>query len=271
MSSKALVIKGVNFATNKVATVSFGEDKHCTGISLSSNALTFTTLVPQTLTATVTPNDTTDAVSWASSDTSVATVTNGVVTVVGIGTATITATCGTQSATCSVTASAITLNLNDDTVYGATNTGHITKNASRDYLGFSDTIVARTYYMLTNGFTYAAISKEGELYAAMYGIPVLSGATKITATFPKAFNSDPRLGLIDGNTQTTYNLSPATIKRAKAYNMLSSASTLSGDTRTIEFDISEEDSAVNAFVLSIYNSTTTDASGITGDVTVTFT
>ena len=84
MSSKALVIKGVNFATNKVATVSFGEDKHCTGISLSSNALTFTTLAPQTLTATVTPNDTTDAVSWASSDESVATVADGVVTVVGI-------------------------------------------------------------------------------------------------------------------------------------------------------------------------------------------
>ena len=55
-----------------------------------------------TLTATATPTDTTDEVLWSSSDESVATVADGVVTVVGLGSATITATCGEQTATCAV-------------------------------------------------------------------------------------------------------------------------------------------------------------------------
>ena len=270
MSSKALVIKGVNFATNKLTTVSFGEDKHCTGISLSSNSLTFTSLAPATLTATLTPNDTTDSLTWESSDENVATVVNGVVTPVGIGTATITATCGTQTASCSVTATEITIDLNDSTVFGSTDTGHITKNDSRDYLGFSDTLAGRTYYKLTNGFTYGAISKEGDLYATIYGIPLIKGASAIEASFPKNFYQNPRLGLVDGNNQTTYALTPATIRRAKAYSMMSSASTLSGDIRSITFDISGRDSAVNAFVLSLISGSEYPASEITGDVTITF-
>ena len=56
-----------------------------------------------TLTATVTPSRSTDDVVWSSSDTSVATVSNGTVKAVGIGKATITAKAGNYSATCAVT------------------------------------------------------------------------------------------------------------------------------------------------------------------------
>ena len=57
-----------------------------------------------TLTATVTPDNATDkTVTWTSNKTDVATVENGVVTAVGEGTATITATAGGKSATCTVT------------------------------------------------------------------------------------------------------------------------------------------------------------------------
>ena len=56
-----------------------------------------------TLKETVTPADTTDEVIWESSDEDVATVKDGVVTAVGKGTATITATAGDVSATCEVT------------------------------------------------------------------------------------------------------------------------------------------------------------------------
>ena len=79
----------------------------CTGISLSASELTFTAIGSQTLTATVTPEDTTDAIVWNSNTTSVATVSGGVVTAVGNGSATITATCGNYSASCSVSVSGI--------------------------------------------------------------------------------------------------------------------------------------------------------------------
>ena len=100
--AKTLIIKGANYATNKLDTVAF-ELIPCTGVSLSDSTLSFNSLTSSTLTATLTPANTTDTLTWASSDTDVATVANGVVTAVGIGTATITATCGEQSATCSVT------------------------------------------------------------------------------------------------------------------------------------------------------------------------
>lgn len=109
MAKNALVIKGANFAANKLTTVTIVEDeKPCTGIALSESTKTVTALGDFTLTATVTPVDTTDEVLWSSSDESVATVADGIVSVVGLGTATITATCGEQTATCAVSCSEIT-------------------------------------------------------------------------------------------------------------------------------------------------------------------
>ena len=79
----------------------------CTGITLSANNLSFTTTDTQTLTATVEPTNTSDVVTWSVSPTGVVTVDNGVVTPVTNGNCTITATCGSQSATCNVTVSGI--------------------------------------------------------------------------------------------------------------------------------------------------------------------
>lgn len=74
----------------------------CTGITLDRDTLTIARGETATLTATVEPADTTDKVVWSSKDKTIATVKDGVVTAVGQGETTITATCGNQTATCKV-------------------------------------------------------------------------------------------------------------------------------------------------------------------------
>ena len=74
-----------------------------TSITLNNEKITVFVGNQATLSATVLPYDATDkTVTWTSSNTSVATVDDGVVKGIGIGTTTITATAGNQSATCSV-------------------------------------------------------------------------------------------------------------------------------------------------------------------------
>ena len=77
----------------------------CTGITFDKSTLTFDGEGSQTLTANVTPSDTTDTIVWSTNADTVATVSGGVVTAVGNGNATITATCGAYSATCAVSVS----------------------------------------------------------------------------------------------------------------------------------------------------------------------
>ena len=78
-----------------------------TGVSLNVNTLSVYQQLSGFLVATVTPANSTDDVVWTTSDASVATVANGVVTGVAAGTATITATAGQFHADCAVTVSAV--------------------------------------------------------------------------------------------------------------------------------------------------------------------
>ena len=79
----------------------------CTGLTLSTSTLTFTAVGTQTIVATPEPSDTTDIIIWNSSNEEVVTVNNGVVKAVFNGEAIITATCGSVTATCSVSVSGI--------------------------------------------------------------------------------------------------------------------------------------------------------------------
>ena len=89
--------------TNAKVTVT-AAPKPATSVTLNKDATTIYTGADETLVATVLPADTTDTLSWTSSNPAVATVdTNGKVTAVAPGTATITATAGSQSDSCVVT------------------------------------------------------------------------------------------------------------------------------------------------------------------------
>ena len=79
------------------------------GVTLNKNSLVIKRGATGSLTATVTPaNATNKSVTWSSSDTSIATVSSGVVTGVAVGTATITVTTtdGGKTATCTVNVTA---------------------------------------------------------------------------------------------------------------------------------------------------------------------
>ena len=75
-----------------------------TSITLSETTLTLTEGDSQTITATINPSNATDkTVIWASSNYTVATVFNGIITAKAPGNATIQASCGGKKATCNVT------------------------------------------------------------------------------------------------------------------------------------------------------------------------
>ena len=102
--SKALIIKGADFFNNRVAHITF-EGTHAESISISPSTVSASVIgATHQLACTIIPSDAVDAVHFSSSDTKVATVSqSGLVTIVGCGTATITAFVGNVSNTCTVT------------------------------------------------------------------------------------------------------------------------------------------------------------------------
>lgn len=88
------------------------EEVSCTGITLSVMSLMLNVGDVDTLTATVMPEGCTDPVLWESSDPDVVTVRNGAITAVSTGSAVITATCGSQSASANITVKGTTTTVN---------------------------------------------------------------------------------------------------------------------------------------------------------------
>lgn len=74
-----------------------------TGVSLDKTSLTLIVGRRETLEATLHPANATDEITWSSSNLSVATVSEGIVTACGVGVAVITAKAGSKTATCTVT------------------------------------------------------------------------------------------------------------------------------------------------------------------------
>ena len=98
-----ILMRAADFAKQRVAVKVVAAPKPATGISLNKNELTLIDGSSEQLIATVEPADTTDAVLWISDKPAIAAVNNsGLVTAIAPGEATITATAGTKTATCTV-------------------------------------------------------------------------------------------------------------------------------------------------------------------------
>lgn len=100
--AKTLVIKGADYSANALDQVII-DTIECTGISLNKSSVSIVnTGSTEQLIATKTPADATQPAVWSTSNDDVVTVSNGVVTAVGVGSATVTVSCGNYSDTCSV-------------------------------------------------------------------------------------------------------------------------------------------------------------------------
>ena len=95
-------VVSLDYSERPTTAIAFNEPNVSLAVSESTN------LVPV-----VTPVYSTDSISWASSNAEVATVVDGTVTAVGIGTANITATSGSESAVCVITVCDEIISLSD--------------------------------------------------------------------------------------------------------------------------------------------------------------
>ena len=203
--SKALVIGGADFSANKLDTVSLLTPVPCTGIALNVSAVSFTKFHEvATLTANVTPADTTDTVIWASSDTDVVEVVGGVLTAVGVGSATITATCGNHSATCTVTAKVV---YNESGLSRFNGYGIILNPWNSDRMAATSSGLYMAFAMPTNVLNgyQAAYNSESVLGSTVYPIPLPKKASSMKITLPSSTAlNNAYIYYTDSQTNQTY-------------------------------------------------------------------
>jgi hypothetical protein len=196
---KALVIKNASFGKNALTTVNFEEGTQCTGIVLSADTASLGAIGDTVkLTATLTPANTTDSVVWTTSDRTIATVADGVITASGVGTATITATCGLASATCEVTC-VNTL----DYMYVLSEYNHKSEQTDADYV-----------YRESGSAAYAAIQSDAATPKRIRGgeneglllYPILLGAGAKTVTITAPSTVRVTAWFCDSKTACDYSL-----------------------------------------------------------------
>lgn len=153
-----------------------------TGVTLNKNNTTIYTGRTETLTATIQPADATNkAVTWTSNNTGVATVNNGVVTGVSVGSATITAKTadGGFTATCTVT-------VEEAPIVHPTGVS-ISKTSINLQIGGSETLTAtvtpadannKNVTWSTSDATVAAVDKNGKVTGIKAGNATITATTE---------------------------------------------------------------------------------------------
>ena len=165
----------------KTATCQVTVKISISSINLSKTQLTLEKGSTETLTTTILPADTTEdtTVTWTSSNVSVATVTSeGEVTAVGRGTATITASCGGKTATCNITVNvpitSISLDKNS-LILEKGNTQKLTATVMPE-----DTTENKTVTWSSSDSSVATVTSEGEETAEVKAVG--GGTATITAS-----------------------------------------------------------------------------------------
>ena len=263
---KALVIRGASFLENRITTVNLEDEIPCTGISLSQSSISFTSINSTVqLTATVTPQNTTDELIWESSNDNIATVESGLVTCVGVGSATITVTCGNQTATCSVSA---THTFVIDDAYHAENgykySGSLNLSADPPHNGIGKATLTRgrLYYSTVEYGNYRVFANKN--YAGEYAVPIPNGASTVSVQPPEGLQTLTYFVLCNVNEKQTY----VTGEDGNAALGLAVYEKTSGS-YPWEVDFSDVTGA-NGFILTVIGPSGTDASENTGKTSITF-
>ena len=187
--SKALVIKGANFSANRVETITISTPIPCTGISLSQTEIVspaFGSTIQ--LTATLTPADTTESVIWTASNDAATVNSSGLVTIVGVGDVTITAQCGTATASCSIRSISQTINIADldySNVCALTST-NLSADPPKDFVGVWANQRARLFYDSSNplnGYIGPVTATGGD---ETYPIALPKNTSSVEVTFTGA-------------------------------------------------------------------------------------
>lgn len=176
-----------------------------TNITLNTNSLSFATLnSTQQLTATTTPTG--GGVTWTSSNTSVATVSaTGLVTAIGYGNATITATSGNVSATCSVAITQATVS-SISAVYTQSGTVHATD--SLDVLK-ADLVVTAFYNNSTSEivstYTLSGTLAEGtSTITVTYGDKTTTFEVTVASEYELLYTITPSDMVLCGSSANVY-------------------------------------------------------------------
>ena len=172
----------ITVTTKNIAVSSIKLNKTSAVLYINTNEKT------TALTATVSPSNATNKnVTWKSSNPSVATVNNGVVTAVGTGSTTITATAGGKSATAKITVSkktipvtGISLNKTSETIYLNSSTRTVALTATVAPVNATNKTITWT----SNNPNVATVAANGVVTIKGMGIAAISASTQgKTATY----------------------------------------------------------------------------------------
>lgn len=154
-------------------------DVSVTGVSLSKTSLSLAAGSSETLSATVAPaNATNTAVTWASSNTAVATVNSGKVTAIAAGDAqiTVTTTDGAKSATCGVTVTAVSVPVTGVTLSSTTKSLTVGDTLTLTATVAPSDATTKTVSWKSSNTSAATVSSSGVVTA------VAAGSATITVT-----------------------------------------------------------------------------------------